>query len=111
MPSRSAILETIPLIISEPPKLRSKSSLGVVSATAFHSRSFVWKHPILSVIIFFLASFVAVTFYRRRLYRRAFFSSSSAGILGNTAASGAGFRHDAKEGLLNGGGNGAGKVD
>ncbi|KAH8691302.1 putative disulfide isomerase [Talaromyces proteolyticus] len=110
MVSRTSILETIPLVISDPPKLKSKSTIGLFEATFFHTRSFISNHPILSIIIFIvtiIASFVA---YRKRSFRRSNFGYNNGGILGYGNSSGGGFfKLDGKEGLLNGGSTG--KVD
>lgn len=106
MASRTSILETIPLVISNPPKLTPKSTVGAFESAFFMTRTFVVEHPIL--FFFFLTIFiVAVTFLaRKRMVKRAV---GRGGILGNSAG-GPGFFHlDGKEGLLNGGSTG--KVD
>lgn len=117
MPSRTSILETIPLVISDPPKLRSKSTIGFFEATYFHTWSFVKNHPIWSVVIFVISAIAIYVVRRKRLIRRglpSYVGSAGGGILGYTGnGSGTGaagfFRLDGKEGLLNGGS--AGKVD
>lgn len=116
MPSRTSILETIPLVISDPPKLRSKSTIGFFEGTFFHTRSFVSGHPILSIGIIVVFLFTAFVSYRRKAFKRSSFGfggNNSGGILGyvtGSSSSGGGFfRLDGKEGLLNGGSTG--KVD
>lgn len=106
MASRTSILETIPLVISNPPKLTPKSTVGVFESAFFMTRTFISDHPILFFL--FLAIFiVAVTVLaRKRMVKRAV---GRGGILGNSS-NGPGFFHlDGKEGLLNGGATG--KVD
>lgn len=105
MPSRTSILETIPLVISDPPKLRSRSTIGFFEATFFHTKSFISSHPILSIIIFVAFFITAFISYRKRVYRRSNLSyggNHNGGILGY-GGSGGFFRLDGKEGLLNGG--------
>ncbi|OKL57053.1 hypothetical protein UA08_07618 [Talaromyces atroroseus] len=114
VPSRTSILETIPLVISDPPKLRSKSTIGFFEATFFHTRSFISSHPILSIIIFIVTFMIAFIGYRRRAFRRSNHHHGG-GILGyvtgtgGSGGSGGFFRLDGKEGLLHGGSTG--KVD
>ncbi|EED20585.1 disulfide isomerase, putative [Talaromyces stipitatus ATCC 10500] len=114
MPSRTSILETIPLVISDPPKLRSKSTIGFFEATFFHTKSFITTHPIWSAIILVISSIAIFITNRRRLLRRGLpthGNNTSGGILGYGAGTGGGgfFSLDSKEGLLNGGSTG--KVD
>jgi protein disulfide-isomerase len=117
MPSRTSILETIPLVISDPPKLRSKSTIGFFEATFFHTWSFITNHPVWSAIILVISSIAAYIAHRRRILRRGvsgYGGSTGGGILGYGTGTGGNvgggfFRLDGKEGLLNGGS--AGKVD
>lgn len=107
MASRTSILETIPLVIANPPKLSPKSTVGAFESAFFVTRSFIVYHP---VVFFFLVTIfiVGVTLLARgRTVRRAV---GRGGILGNGGGGGPGFFHlDGKEGLLNGGATG--KVD
>lgn len=104
MASRTSILETIPLVIANPPKLTPKSTVGTFESIFFFTRSFISEHPILFVLI--LVSAVAVTLLvRGKLLRR----SIRGGIIGVTGGNGGFFHLDGKEGLLNGGATG--KVD
>jgi protein disulfide-isomerase len=112
MPSRTSILETIPLVISNPPKLKSKSTVGFFESIFFHTTSFISSHRIASLIIFIICFIAAAVIGRRRMTSRSSFGSGgSGGILGygNGANGGGFFRLDGKEGFLNGGS--AGKVD
>lgn len=114
MPSRTSILETIPLVISDPPKLRSRSTIGFFEATFFHTWSFITNHPIWTAIILVVSAITAFITHRKRQLRRGLSThggSTGGGILGyGTGGNGGGFfRLDGKEGILNGGS--AGKVD
>jgi protein disulfide-isomerase len=109
MPSRTSILETIPLVISNPPRLKSKSTIGIFEFTFFHTRNFIANHRIVSIVIFVVCLIAAAIIGRRRMTRRSSFSSSSGGILGYGSGGGGFFRLDGKEGILNSGSTG--KVD
>lgn len=105
------------MVISDPPKLRSRSTIGFFEATFFHTRSFIVNHPIWSAIILVITSVAAYIAHRRRVLRRGasvYGGTTGGGILGygtgTGGTSGGGFfRLDGKEGVLNGGS--AGKVD
>ncbi|KAJ5974212.1 hypothetical protein N7481_011422 [Penicillium waksmanii] len=106
MASRTSILETIPLVISSPPKLAAKSTIGTFETFFFYTRSFLSSHPILFFILLGITVAVATIFGRGRLLRRS--GLGRGGIIGNS--NGGGFFHlDGKEGILNGGSTG--KVD
>ncbi|CAI7667830.1 unnamed protein product [Penicillium pancosmium] len=106
MASRTSILETIPLVISSPPKLAAKSTIGTFETFFFYTRSFLSSHPILFFILLGITVAVATIFGRGRLLRRG--GLGRGGIIGNS--NGGGFFHlDGKEGILNGGSTG--KVD
>lgn len=101
MASRTSILETIPQVIANPPRIKPKSTIGTFETAFFLTQTFISGHPIL--FFFFLTIFIlTVTFVARgRVIRRAV---GPGGILGNNGGAGAGFFHlDGKEGLLNGG--------
>lgn len=105
MASRTSILETIPLVIANPPKLSPKSTVGTIEGAFFSTRSFISSHPIIFVIIL-IVSISAVTFVTRgRVSRRV----ARGGILGNGSNGGGFFQIDGKDGILNGGTTG--KVD
>lgn len=103
MASRTSILETIPLVIANPPKLSPKSTVGILEGAFFTTRSFISTHPIIFVILLFI-SIAAVTVISRGRRR-----VSRGGILGNGSNGGGFFQIDGKDGILNGGT--PGKVD
>ncbi|OJJ32108.1 hypothetical protein ASPWEDRAFT_139612 [Aspergillus wentii DTO 134E9] len=105
MASRTSILETIPLVIANPPKLSPKSTVGSIESAFFFTRSFISDHPIIFVLLLII-SVAAVTFLARGRKRGAL---GRGGILGAASSSGGFFQLDGKEGLLNGGSTG--KVD
>lgn len=105
MASRTSILETIPLVIANPPKLSPKSTVGSIESAFFFTRSFISDHPIIFVLLLII-SVAAVTFLARGRKRGAL---GRGGILGAAGSSGGFFQLDGKEGLLNGGSTG--KVD
>jgi protein disulfide-isomerase len=93
MASRTSILETIPKVISSPPVIRPKSSIGSFEKLIFDIRGAIGGHRILSLGIFLASVFGGFVFVRRRMRKNR----------------GGFFRLDEKDGLL--GGNGNGKVD
>ncbi|KAL4880834.1 thioredoxin-like protein [Aspergillus karnatakaensis] len=105
MASRTSILETIPLVIANPPKLTPKSTIGTFESIFFVSHTFITGHPILFVIIL-IVSIVGVTYVARN---RALKRGVRGGILGIAGNAGGLLQLDGKEGLLNGGSTG--KVD
>ena len=50
MPSRTSILETLPRIVANPPKLTPKSTIGAFENVFFQIRNFGTYHPWLSVV-------------------------------------------------------------
>ncbi|KAJ9270279.1 hypothetical protein DTO271D3_2777 [Paecilomyces variotii] len=105
LPSRTSILETIPLVIASPPKIKSKSTIGLFEAVFFHTRSFLFVHPWITLSILAVSLLVSVYLARGKLIKRGL--AGPGGILGG--GSGGFFHLDGKEGLLNGGSTG--KVD
>ncbi|PYI10245.1 thioredoxin-domain-containing protein [Aspergillus sclerotiicarbonarius CBS 121057] len=106
MASRTSILETIPLVIANPPKLTPKSTVGTFESVLFFTRSFISGHPIIFFILLTLSVAGATILAWGRAARR----GGRGGILGVTGNTGGGFFNlDGKEGLLNGGSTG--KVD
>ena len=93
MASRTSILETIPKIISSPPALKPKSTIGSIQLLIFDIRGAISSHKIVSVVILVVTVLFGLVFLRRRMRRNR----------------GGFFRLDEKDGLLGGGGNG--KVD
>jgi protein disulfide-isomerase len=107
MPSRTSILETIPLVISNSPKLKSKSTVGIVESVFFQTRSFISSHRFFS--LFFFASLLGIAaHFARRTFSKRKSVGGYGGILGGSTTGGF-FKLDGKEGLLNGGA--MGKVD
>lgn len=105
MASRTSILETIPLVIANPPKLTPKSTIGVFESVFFVSSTFIIGHPIIFAIIL-LVSIIGVTYVARG---RGLKRGVRGGILGIAGNAGGLLHLDGKEGLLNGGSTG--KVD
>ncbi|OJJ01210.1 hypothetical protein ASPVEDRAFT_61682 [Aspergillus versicolor CBS 583.65] len=105
MASRTSILETIPLVIANPPKITPKSTIGVFESIFFVSSTFITGHPILFAIIL-LVSVIGVTYVARG---RGLKRGVRGGILGIAGNAGGLLHLDGKEGLLNGGSTG--KVD
>ncbi|OJJ46689.1 hypothetical protein ASPZODRAFT_152130 [Penicilliopsis zonata CBS 506.65] len=106
MASRTSILETIPLVIADSPKLSPKSTIGTFESAFFFTRSFIFNHPFIFMVLLFISIAAASMAARGKLLKRGAFGRG--GILGNNG--GVGFFHlDGKEGLLNGGATG--KVD
>jgi protein disulfide-isomerase len=93
MASRTSILETIPKVISSPPVLKPKSTIGSIQLLIFDIRGAISSHKIISAVVLVVAIFFGFMFWRRRMRRNR----------------GGFFRLDEKDGLLGGGGNG--KVD
>ena len=93
MASRTSILETIPKVVSSPPKIKPKSTIGSIEKFFFNIRGAISSHPFVSVgLIIGIA--IGVLMYGKGRMRR-----SRGGF----------FRLDEKDGLL--GGNMGGKVD
>ncbi|KAL4807151.1 thioredoxin-like protein [Aspergillus unguis] len=105
MASRTSILETIPLVIANPPKLTPKSTIGTFESIFFVSHAFISGHPIFFVILL-IASIIGVTYLARG---KALKRGVRGGILGIAGNAGGLLQLDGKEGLLNGGSTG--KVD
>ncbi|KAL4910454.1 hypothetical protein BDW74DRAFT_52050 [Aspergillus multicolor] len=105
MASRTSILETIPLVIANPPKITPKSTIGTFESIFFVSHAFITGHPILFVILL-IVSIASVTYVARG---RALKRGVRGGILGIAGNAGGFLQLDGKEGLLNGGSTG--KVD
>lgn len=92
VPSRTSILETLPKVVSNPPKLSSKSSTGVLQQLFFTLTGPFTSHPWISLGLF--VGMAAVGVWGNGRIRR-------------TRGGTGGFFHlDGKEGLLNGGGYG-----
>ncbi|KAI9678363.1 MAG: hypothetical protein M1817_006310 [Caeruleum heppii] len=106
VPSRTSILETLPKIVSSPPKLKPKSTTPAFEKLFFELRAYSISHPYMAMGILAGAMVVLAIWGRGRIRR-------GKNVMGsvNGSASGSGFfKIDGKEGLLGGGGQN-GKVD
>jgi len=91
--SRAAILETIKMVTSNPPKIAAKSTTGRITGMYLSTRHFINNHPFISLGMF-VGFFTAATLFGNSRRKRRF---------GNT---GAYFQLGEKDGLLGGMGNG-----
>ncbi|KKY19207.1 putative disulfide isomerase [Phaeomoniella chlamydospora] len=120
-PSRTSILETIPKVISSPPKLRAKSTIGAIENFFFQIKNFISRHKIIAIITLVISVIVGLLYFRRKLLQydpeRKHRGHASNGILGEKTTSTGGsflgnlfggkngyFHLDGKEGLLSSGG-------
>ncbi|KAM0795147.1 hypothetical protein BDR22DRAFT_814057 [Usnea florida] len=94
MPSRTSILETIPKVISSPPKISSKSSTGFIQRIFFGLRGAATGHPWVSLGMLIGIVIGTLIWGRGRMK------------MGKKRNSGGFFQLDGKEGFLNGGGYG-----
>lgn len=91
VPSRTSILETIPRVLANPPKIPAKSSASTIGTIFYRVRSTWRSHPWFSSImfIFFL---IGGYILARRLRRKPFGSGGwinldgEKGVFGNGAA-------------------------
>lgn len=99
VPSRTSILETLPRVVNNPPRLTPKSTIGAFENVIFQIRNFGTYHPYISVI-FLVGAVVGLFTIMRNGSRIKNFGGRERGFI----------RLDGKEGLL---GNGAvnGKAD
>jgi protein disulfide-isomerase len=97
MPSRTSILETLPKIVNNPPKLTPKSTIGTFENIIFQIRNFGTYHPFLTVGILILAVGALVVILKNGMQKG--FGRSTSGF----------FRLDGKEGSL--GHTGTAKAD
>jgi len=94
VPSRTSILETVPKVISSPPKISSKSSTGVIQRIFFSLRGAATGHPWLSLGLL-IGIVIGTSIWGKGRMRR-----------GKGGSPGGFFQLDGKEGLLSGGGYG-----
>jgi protein disulfide-isomerase len=94
MASRTSILETIPKVVSSPPKIKPKLTIGTLAKFFLDIRNSTSEHPWLTFGLVVAAIFGGAYWSRGRMHK------SRGGF----------FRLDEKDGLL-GHGNGNGKVD
>lgn len=111
VPSRVSILETLPKVVANPPKLSPKNKNSFFGHIAFKVRSGLAAHPLITVGVV-LALLVGLGVWGRGLIRKI------GGIGGLTAGAGRGFGsggffnlNNEKDGLLGGNTGGQGKVD
>ena len=110
VPSRTSILETLPKIVSSPPKIKSKSTTSSIEKVFFELRRALGNHPYLT-LIGFLGLCVGAAIWGRSRIRN---GKGSGGILGASSPKVGFFRLDGKDGLLGAaglGGGSNGKVD
>lgn len=88
MPSRTSILETLPKVISSPPKISAKSSSGALQQVFFQARGASTSHPIVTMGLLIGVCICAAMWGRGRIRK---------------TKGGGFFQLDGKEGLLNGG--------
>ena len=62
-PSRTSILETIPKVISSPPKISSKSSTGMIQRVFFGFSGLLTSHPYLSGVVLAAAGVIGYMNY------------------------------------------------
>ncbi|KAL9118193.1 MAG: hypothetical protein Q9187_005264 [Circinaria calcarea] len=97
VPSRTSILETLPKVVADPPKIAPKYTTGKIEQVFFQARGASKSHPWVSIGLF-VGVLIGVAIWGKGRIRR------------TKGGSGGGFfQLDGKEGLLNGGGTG--KVD
>lgn len=93
MPSRTSILETLPKVVANPPKLSSKSSTGIFQQIFYTLTGPFTSHPWISLGLM-IGVALTVSVWGKEIIKR-------------TKRGTGGFFHlDGKEGLLNGGGYG-----
>lgn len=106
MPSRTSILETLPRVTSNPPRLSPKSTIGFFESIWFNLRSFTTGHPWIT-LVFAIISIIFMATYGKSRVRRS--RSSIGGHSLPVANNGGGFfKLDGKESFLGLGGNNAG---
>jgi len=93
MASRTSILETLPRVVSSPPKIKPRSTISNFEKFFFDIRGAISGHPVLSIGVIVGILISAATWGRKRIRKNR----------------GGFFRLDEKDGLL--GGNMNGKVD
>lgn len=94
MASRTSILETIPKVVSSPPKIKPKLTIGTLAKFFLDIRNSTSEHPLLTFGLV-LGVLIGAAYYGKGRVRK-----SKGGF----------FRLDEKDGLL-GHGNANGKVD
>ncbi|KIW32365.1 protein disulfide-isomerase domain [Cladophialophora immunda] len=90
MPSRTSILETLPRIVANPPKLTPKSTIGAFENVFFQIRNFGTYHPYLSFGLLIISVILLFWVLRNGSTIKRTLSRNSSGY----------FHLDGKEGLL-----------
>ncbi|EXJ90274.1 protein disulfide-isomerase [Capronia coronata CBS 617.96] len=90
MPSRTSILETLPRIVANPPKLTPKSTIGTFENIFFQIRNFGTYHPYFSFGILILSVFALLYVLKNGTTIKKSLSRNSSGY----------FHLEGKEGLL-----------
>ena len=90
MPSRTSILETLPRIVANPPKLTSKSTIGAFENVFFQIRNFGTYHPYLSIGVLIASVFALFWVLKNGATIKKTLSRNGSGY----------FQLDGKEGLL-----------
>ena len=110
IPSRTSILETLPKVVSSPPKIKSKSTNSSIENVFFELRKASNRHPYLSLGVF-VAVLVSLALWGRGKIRR---GKGPSGLTSGSNQRAGFFRLDGKESLLGTAGLGGGqngKVD
>ena len=108
--SRTSILETLPKIISSPPKIKAKSTTSSIERVLFRTKRLAYQHPYIASIIL-VGLITGLSIWGRTMLGRG--RGASAIITGSSPRRGF-FKLDGKDGLLGGVGLGSGqngKVD
>ncbi|KAI9783512.1 MAG: hypothetical protein M1839_003682 [Geoglossum umbratile] len=100
--SRTAILETIPRVICNPPKIKPKSTITSLEVLFFQIRGAAYSHPLITLCLL-IGAFGGGLWGRGRIKKGRL-------LTGFGGHGGGFFKLDGKEGLLGTGGSG-GKVD
>lgn len=94
IPSRTAILETIPKVVASPPKIKPKFTVSGFSRGFFEVRAFISERPKTTILLLLLSGATSVWIYRTKVKRRGGFfrlddsygeKYGANGILGATA--------------------------
>jgi len=90
MPSRTSILETLPRIVANPPKLTPKSTIGTFENVFFQIRNFGTYHPYFSFALLILSVVMLLYVLKNGTTIKRSLSRNSSGY----------FHLDGKEGIL-----------
>ena len=104
MPSRTSILETLPRVVSNPPRLTPKSTIGTFENVFFQIRNFGTYHPWLSVVVLIGAVLALFWMLKNPTVVRKAISRSGSGYFVLPVEE----KHGFSSGWSNGGGGGGG---